>query len=150
MKKIELSKGKYALVDDEDFKYISKWKWTYHSTHVGGYASRRMWKDGKRIAIYMHREVNKTPDNYITDHINQNKLDNRRKNLRTVSHSQNQMNTGLRKNNRSGFKGIGWNKQFRKWRARITVDKKTILIGDYLLLEDAVSARRDAEKVYHY
>jgi len=85
MQKIELTKGQFTLVDDEDFNYLNQWKW-----HIStkGYALRCIWigsghKNRKGINIYMHGEVNKTPKGYQTDHINRNKLDNRKSNLRT-------------------------------------------------------------------
>jgi len=71
MKRIKLTQEKVALVDDADFEFLNQWKWFYHQT---GYA--------KSCHRYMHRLINKTPKGFHTDHINRNKLDNRKSNLR--------------------------------------------------------------------
>ena len=107
MKKIKLTKGKYALVDDADFSRLNQWKWCYNEN---GYATRGTHKriNGERISINysMHRLINKTPDNLFTDHINRNKLDNRKSNLRTITHQQNCFNLSPGKRNKSGCRGV--------------------------------------------
>ena len=138
---IPLTKGKFALVDKKDFAYLNQWKWRYHKN---GYAVRT----SRKGLIRMHRVVNKTPLGFFTDHINHNKLDNRRKNLRTVTKSQNQMNVGLQANNTSGYKGVYWHKQSKKWQAKIEVNQKQINLGCYSRKSLAILARKCAEKVY--
>ena len=89
MKTIPLTQGKVAIVDDEDYTWLMQWKW--HSSY--GYAMRRerTWS-GKQKGIFMHRVVNKTPLGLETDHINRNKLDNRKENLQSVTHQENTCN----------------------------------------------------------
>lgn len=84
MKLINLSKNRQAIVDDEDFEYLNKFKWLFAEYAV-------TYKEGK--IIRMHRLVNNTPDGFVTDHINRNKLDNRKENLRSVTTKQNNQNT---------------------------------------------------------
>lgn len=85
------------------------------------------------------------PDNDI-DHINQNKSDNRITNLRVVSRSKNMHNVSLHKHNSSGYKGVSWHKPRQKWRAYIFLDYKQLHIGLFDKIEDAVAARKRAER----
>lgn len=151
MKKIKLSQKKYALVDDADFEWVNQWKWYLNDN---GYAIRSIYirlSVGKYTSkhIRMHREINKTPDGFDTDHINRDKLDNRKENLRTVTRSQNTINVGLRANNKSGHIGIYWDKFTNKWRAEIKINYKKITLGRFINIDDAIIVRRKAEGVYH-
>src|SRR3990167_10756872 len=123
MKKVKLTKGRFAIVDDEDFEWINQWKWWYTTR---GYAVR----EEKRKLIFMHRLINKTLLGFDTDHVNRNKLDNRKKNLRTVTRSQNFMNLNPRKNNSSGVIGVQKNKN--SWMARIKIGYVSIYLGCFL------------------
>ncbi len=140
MKKIRLTQGKYALVDEEDFEYLSKFKWWYTTR---GYAVR----EEKKKVIFMHRIINKTPKSMDTDHINRNKLDNTKENLRTVTRQQNLRNVGLQKNNTSGMVGV--QKAKNSWMARIKVNYKTIYLGCFLNKVEAIEARKKAEVKYY-
>jgi len=142
MKKIPLSKGKFSIVDDEDFEYLKQWKWYYIGS---GYAAR---DEGKRT-IYMHRDINQTPQWLRTDHINRKKLDNRRANLRDVTGSQNGINRGRNKNNTSGCRGVVWHKDSKTWGARIKIQYKTIYLGRFQEFKHAVLKRKKAEALYH-
>lgn len=124
MKTIPLSNGGEALVDDEDFDYLSRWRWTRHS---GGYACRT----AHRRKVLMHREIARPPADLEVDHINRNKLDNRRLNLRVVDRPTNQRNTGPQTNNTSGYKGITWDKARRKWTAKTKHRGQHIFIGRF-------------------
>lgn len=137
MKKIPLPKGEFALVDDEDYEFLMQWKWHFHS----GYAARWTSTKGKiKIrAVFMHREVAKTPAGKMTDHINLEKLDNRKSNLRICTHSQNQLNRLAKKSNPSGYKGIYWNKRNEKWHAQASADGKQVHIGYF---DDFVEAAK--------
>lgn len=142
-KKIKLTQGKYAIVDNDDFDKLNQWKWW---VDYRGYAVRDVGGRKNKKRILMHRLINNTPKGLSTDHINRNKLDNRRKNLRTVNQSQNLFNTGLPKNNTSGYKGIQWYKN--RWVARIKVGYKSIYLGRYIKLQHAIKARKEAELKY--
>ncbi len=148
MKKIQLGghyknskiKG-YAMIDDEDILFVNKYNWTITSH---GYAATTIFP-----RIYMHRMINKTPDGMITDHINNNTLDNRRLNLRTANKSINAINTGLRKTNTSGHKGVHFAKNIQKWEVYIFKDYKKIGLGYFKNIKDAIKARKQAELIYH-
>lgn len=141
MKKIKLTQGKYALVDNKDFEYLSQWKW---HVNMAGYAVR-----GKTPHLYMHRLVNQTPKGFHTDHINHNKLDNRRSNLRTTTCSQNLMNSKISTINSSGHKGISLYKRHNVYHTYINVNKKRINLGHYKNIKDAIKVRKQAEEKYH-
>lgn len=121
MKEIKLTQGKYALVDDKDFEWLNQWKWHYHNL---GYA--RNWKVG-----YMHKIINCTPVGFETDHINQNKLDNRRENLRTVTKSVNQTNKPIPRNNVSGIPGVRWDKHRELWKVSFRYNKRPYNVGNF-------------------
>lgn len=94
MKVIPLTQGKFAIVDNEDYYFLMQWKWTFD----GSYAIRRQHLrtvKGKSVGkkIYMHRLLMETPAGLDTDHINRDRLDNRRRNLRVVSHAVNLQNS---------------------------------------------------------
>jgi hypothetical protein len=129
MRKILLSKqkrrnsrnrGKFAIVDDEDYEWLNHWNWSAVSTHRrnGGYAMRRDNKLGK--TILMHRQILDAPENAEVDHINANGLDNRRSNLRLASRSQGQANRRRFRNNKSGFKGVHFDRQSNRWKLAFT------------------------------
>ena len=84
----------------------------------------------------------------IIDHINGNRLDNRMANLRVVNRQQNAFNTGMRSDNTSGHIGVSWSKAKSKWVAQIQINGKSIYLGRYSLIEDAIAAREAAEVKY--
>lgn len=145
MKLIPLTQGKFAKVDDEDFEWLSQWKWYF----TGYYAAREeRGKDGKQRAIRMHRVIADTPPELEVDHINGDKLDNRRVNLRNCVHYQNNFHQGMKKHNTSGYKGI-IQINSEKWVAKINVKGKQIYLGSYDDPKDAAKAYDIGAKQYH-
>lgn len=144
MKEIRLTQDRVAIVDDDLHDWLNQWKWYYKQ----GYACRNEYVPIHRT-IRMHVVINQTPDGYSTDHMNGNKLDNRRNNLRTVNHHQNGLNRGLQINNTSGFKGVYWHKRDRKWRAQVRINGKKTYIGAYADKQDAALAIEAAIKKHH-
>jgi hypothetical protein len=140
MKKIKLTQNKYALVDDENFDYLNQWKWFYDS----GYAANKSLKK-----TYMHRLIMKSPSGYEIDHIDRNRLNNQKSNLRVVDRSQNSINTGLRTDNKSGMKGVFWRSDKKKWSVYINRYKTRKYLGHFKNLRDAVLVRKNAEIIYH-
>lgn len=128
MKHVPLTQGKFALVDDEDLDYINQWSWMYCSR---GYAKRYGRKGEKPKVIYMHRVVNKTPKGLETDHINRNKLDNRKRNLRTCTAMQNQHNSIPRNGGYSKYKGVSLYKSTGEYFAQIKINKKRTYLGRF-------------------
>jgi len=131
-KLIPLTKGKFAMVDSADFNWLSKWKWYF----CHGYAYHSFKELGWKV-IAMHQLIAKTPNGYETDHINRNKLDNRRCNLRVVTTSQNQHNTVESIKNTSGYKGVTYHKRDRYWQASIRKDGTRFYLGSFKNIEDA-------------
>ena len=82
------------------------------------------------------------------DHINRNRSDNRISNLREVSNKQNQQNRSKPSNNSSGHPGVFWHKQHARWQAYITHNQKKAHLGCFTDIEEAVAARKAAEKLY--
>lgn len=145
MKEIQLYRNKgTVIVDDEDYGYLSQYRW--HLDH--GYASMTI-KKPKPGVIYMHRLINETPTGLSTDHINGNKLDNRRKNLRICTQAQNNANARMRRDNTSGVRGVVWHKRLEKWQAQITVNGKCLYLGMFVDMKDAIEARRKAARDIH-
>lgn len=152
MKRIKLSKGQYATVDDQDFDWLNQWSWHYSSN---GYAMRVTYIKGsgrqnqKNEYVLMHRAINKTPAGKLTDHINRDKLDNRRSNLRNADKSLNSINRPLQSNNKSGYKGIHWFKRISMWQVYINKKGKRVNLGYYQELSDAIKVRQEAENRLH-
>ena len=139
-KEIQLTKGKVALVDEENYEYLSQWKWYYS----GGYAMWRSQIDGVKTTLLMHRLIMNTPEGMDTDHINRNKLDNRKENLRMSTRVQNSANKARQKNNKSGYKGVSWFKAGNLWTARVQEGGKLKYCGYFKDVLDAAHAY-DAE-----
>ena len=151
MKQIELTQGKVALVDDADYDWLNQWKWCAHKTKKGFYAVRGFrLKKNKRSLISMHRQILglKRGDKRQGDHINHNKLDNRRNNIRICTQSQNNMNQKPGRNLTSPFKGITWSKLYRRWIAHLTINKETKSLGYFIQEKDAARAYDEAAKKY--
>lgn len=146
MEEIPLSKDKVAIVDKDDFFELIKYKWYFNK----GYAARDLWLgDKKKKTLLMHRTLMKTPNGYDTDHINQNKLDNRKSNLRICTRSQNSVNKGLQKNNKSGYKGVHFFKQTKRWMATIYINKKRVHLGYFSKAEEAAKVYNKALKEHY-
>ena len=150
MKEIILTQGMVALVDNTDYKWLTKWKWYAWKHGNMWYAKRNIQTPEKWVSIMMHREILglKLGDGLIVDHTNRNGLDNRQENLRIVSVADNQHNHGGHKHNTSGYNGVSWHKRDRKFAAYIGVDGVQMRLGYYLNIEDAVKARAQAEEMY--
>lgn len=143
MKTIPLTRGRVAIVDDEDFDALNMFKWHIIKDSCNLYAVRHDAEKHARL-IMMHRAVMATPVGYQTDHRNGDGLDNRKDNLRVCSCSQNQHNSRLRRDNSSGYKGVGWHKHLKKWGARIGVNGKSHHLGYFespQLAAEAYNAR---------
>jgi|SRR6266850_2799308 len=138
---IPLTKGQNAIVDAEDFEHINQWNWCaqWCEETQSFYAQRG---GGVRI----HQVILGCK---WGDHKNHDTLDNRRENLRKCTRSQNCRNARIRRDNTSGFKGVGWHERIKKWEARIVVNKKQKYLGVFASKEDAARAYDIAAEVYH-
>lgn len=151
MKKIKLTQNKYALVDDADFAMLNQYKWYAHKDKNTFYAIRNgKMKNGKREkTIFMHREILKPKDTFEIDHRDMNGLNNQQKNLRECTSTENKRNRKIMKTNNSGFKGVSFHKQTKKWQANITFGNKQITLGRFLNKIEAYKAYVGACKKYH-
>src|SRR3990167_6476682 len=114
-----------VLVDDDDYKWLNQYCWQADEAgSVSGWVGHKNYKK-----ILMHRFILNAPDCLEVDHIDGNRLNNQYSNLRLASSSQNKINRGPRKDNRSGYKGVSWHKQRLKWTARIMADDKYQHLG---------------------
>lgn len=170
MKKIHLAakrkckhSGKsFALVDDELYDELNKYHW---SISTNGYAQRRVKIGNRTSIIHMHRQIMELTfgDSICVDHINGNRLDNRKSNLRICSRTENNHNMRISKRNKSGAKGVfhlhieyetkkGISRK-DYWRASIMVDKKNIFLETFPYnpngFAQAKKAYNDAAKEYY-
>jgi hypothetical protein len=122
MKTIPLTQGKVALVDDEDFEELNRYKWCVFSSGHSWYAVR------SKPAVLMHRQILKPPPRIQIDHRDRNGLNNQRINLRISTKSENAANSRSRKGS-SQYKGVSWHKGAHKWRSRIQPKGRQIHLG---------------------
>lgn len=131
----------HFIFDKEDYEKIKGFGWYKNSR---GYAVC----DTQDGTFLVHRMIMNCPKGLVVDHINHNKLDNRKANLRVCSQSDNLKNQVLNRANTSGCKGVHFFKRLGLWQTYITVNKKRISLGYYKDFNEAVTARRNAEKLY--
>ena len=136
---IPLTRGLFAIVDADDYERLNMYKWYAHGKGDDCYAERC--ENGRTIK--MHREIIDIPPGFVCDHKNHNKLDNRKCNLRSCTYSQNAQNRRPCSNGTSGYKGVSWNRETRKWRAMIQHNGQLIHIGYYEYEQDAAIAYDD-------
>ncbi len=125
---IPLTRNEFALIDPDDFAKINQHKWLCCSR---GYARRTVYGDSKKWQAYMHKEIIEIPDGMFTDHINGNRLDNRKCNLRAVDRKQNGRNRRKHIKGSSEYKGVSWSQGKKKWIARITITEKQVELGAF-------------------
>lgn len=146
MRTIELTQGKFALVDDELFEELSRYEW--HAAKAAGghwYAGRKIRANGKRVLILMHRQIMAAPDRLVVDHLNRNGLDNQRANLRVCTPWENSGNTKLGRRNKTGEKGVYWNSKKQKYHAQVRAeDGKRYHLGYFDSLDEAAKAYKAA------
>lgn len=144
-KKIKLSNGKLVLVNDKDFTFLSKFKW---SLGGAGYAYRRRANSEKAIPrnLYMHRQIMGAKTGQEVDHRNRDKLDNRRMNLRFCTRAENQRN--LIRKNKSGAKGVS-NARGGKYSATIFANGEHYFLGIFKSKQKAAAAYNKAAKKHH-
>jgi hypothetical protein len=149
MKEIPLTKGKVAVIDDEDYESLARHRWITQEvrpTYKGRvYASKFYARASCRgPALLMHRLITSAPKGMDVDHIDGDGLNNRRCNLRICTRSQNQRNKRVA--NRNGFCGVVFKakKKTNQYAAQITVDKKTVYVGYFDTAERAARAADSA------
>jgi len=138
-KLIRLTQGKFAIVDDHNYEWLSKYKWYYG---CGGYAARDI-LDGttkKKKTILMHRLILNAPPGKECDHIDGDRLNNLESNLRLCTHAENQHNQRPHQDGTSRWKGVCWHKRDGKWRARIHFENNRKHLGCFKSEDEAALA----------
>lgn len=151
---IPLSRGLYSIVTESDYEYLMQWIWSANwNKCIRAYYAVRNPGDGEgNSSVTMHQQIMSRydKDDRQVDHRDPLRTtENTRKNLRYATSSQQKMNMRMRMDNTSGCKGVCFHITRGLWTARIGADKKAIFLGYFLRKEDAIKARRDAERKYH-
>lgn len=135
------NKGKYAIIDYEDMEICQRCNW--HMCGQGYVKTRtpENWHVNLHVYIYKHHGYSRGQK--VIDHIDGNKLNNKKDNLRLITQQQNTWNRKKHTNNQSGMKGVTF--KDNHWVARITIDGKLHQLGFFKMYEDAVNARLKAE-----
>lgn len=133
----------FFICDTEDWEYLKQYKWFLSkrgyivtNRNIDGYGGR------------FHRIIMKASKEFVVDHKKRNKLDNRKSELRITSQKENVRNSGIKNTNKSGYKGVHFNKNAGKWEAYITADYKKIYLGLFESIDKAADARNKAERIY--
>lgn len=137
-----LTRGKTALIDSVDAPRVSTWNWFMGGN---GYAGRTLSGGGTE---YLHRFILDAGDGEFVDHINRNRLDCRRTNLRTATWAQNVTNSG-REPGPSSYRGVTLRCDKKKWVAKVHVDGKAVHLGSFPTPEAAAQAY-DAAAIEHF
>lgn len=137
---VPLGRGYFAKVDLADWGLIRHLPWRAAPQPNGVYVF------GQNNSL--HRFLTNAPSNYDVDHINGDPLDNRRKNLRVVSHAVNMRNQKVRSTSKTGVRGVSFEKYTRKYKASFKIGNRVITLGRFSSLADATKARRDAELLH--
>ena len=143
------AKGEEFYFDKEDCDLVKKYCW--YIDNLGYVATNIVTDEGKRTVLRMHTLIMQPSDSALKiDHIHgrESRNDNRKYNLRIATNQENSINAGLKSNNTSGVTGVGWDKRYGKWQARIKKNYKSIHLGYFDAFEDAVNARKEAEEKY--
>jgi len=136
---IYLGENKIAIIDNKDFLRMKRFHW-YKSSNGYIYDSKTM--------IMLHRYVMRATGNEVIDHINRDKTDNRKSNLRKCTKSENAYNSKVKINNTSKVTGVWFRKDTNKWVAEIKHEYKKISLGCFADKDDAIKARKEAERIY--
>jgi hypothetical protein len=150
MKEIILNNGMKAKVDDSKFEELSKYNWLAIKASNGPYYAVRSVKDGGKWKMKrMHREAFGDCEGFLIDHKDMDTLNNQFDNLRKCNKAQNGRNRGKQRNNTSGYKGVFWNKNSKKWLAVIRVNRKVINLGSFECKIQAAKAYDRAALLHH-
>jgi hypothetical protein len=131
----------YTIIDAEDIDKVRSYKWCF--------GDRYIMSNSTGVTVRIHNLIKTPLEGNRVDHIDGNAWDNRKSNLRLCDNSQNNCNKTKQKNNKSGYKGVSWDKQTQKWGARIQKNRKSYHLGFYPTAEEAATAYNTAAKELH-
>jgi hypothetical protein len=142
-------KGYPIEVDDEDaWRVLAHSWWVSSSPQTDGHIICFSAKiDGKIIKL--HRFITGDPAGLVVDHRDGNRLNNRKANLRVCTVKENNMNLGLTRRNKSGYRGVSFSKQAGKYRATISLDKRQLHLGYFERADLAAAAYEEAAEVFY-
>lgn len=136
-------KNEIFYFDKEDYEKIKRYCW--YKNRAGYLIARN--ENGKQIR--MHRLIMDCLDsNLVVDHINRITYDNRKSNLRLCTQALNTANSKKPKNSTNTYIGVTFNKDLKKWSAKIMVNRKPINLGYFNTEQEALMARLKGEKLY--
>jgi hypothetical protein len=140
--RIPLTQNKFARVSIQDAERVMAYSWSVMRVGLKEYGVRSQHVIGSRqpLAVLLHRFIMQPDPDQEVDHVDNDGLKCTRDNLRVCTHAQNNQNKGLRADSKSGFKGVGWNSQKKKWQARISANKSHHHIGFFDNKKDAARA----------
>ena len=133
----------FFIFDKSDYEKIKNNRWFLS----GGYPATHLRGTGKIQRL--HRFLTDCPFDKVVDHVNHNRLDNRRENLRVCTSLENNKNLGVRRGTETGHTGIALTANKKRWTARICNNGTHHYLGTYDTLEEAIKARKEAEKKYY-
>jgi hypothetical protein len=142
MQQIPLSQGQVALVDDADYPLLSEFRWCYRPERGGrqGYAVRNTNVGGRRRHCYLHREIMQPGPGQEVIFLNHDRLDCRRENLKVVSKEDARRHHRVRRDSKSGVKGVRYNAGTDSWSAYVYRNGHAYHVGTYFSPEQAVAA----------
>ena len=150
MKRIQLTQGQFAIVDDDMYEFLMQWKWYAVPLVYGGFVAirKRSKSDPQGSSrVYMHRVVLDTPPGFDTDHRNHETLDNRLQKLRVTTRSQNLHNQRPKKKCTSQYQGVTFHGG--SWESRIKKNRRPIYIGRFTSeIEAAQAYDKKAQEIY--
>lgn len=146
MQLIPLSQGKVALVDDADYPFLLDFRWCYRAERNGrqGYAVRHRKVEGKDRLCYLHRVIIPAPEGHEVIFLNHDRLDCRRANLQVVTKEESRRHHRVRRDSKSGIKGVRYNPENNSWSAYVYRNGHAYHVGTYVSQEQASSAYEEA------
>jgi hypothetical protein len=154
VKTLQLTKGKVALVDDDDFYWLAQWNWQAVEIKGTWYAVRQPKKgplrNGGNNQRYLHRVIARVEDPDISvDHRDHDGLNNQKANLRICSRAENNKNISSRKSSSSVYLGVSWDKKRKKWLTQVSVGGKNVFSQRFASEVEAAKAY-DKEAIIHH
>lgn len=146
---VPLTRGYEAVIDAVDVTIVEGFRWYAMPDKNTVYAATTTYDGGKKKTVRMHRLLMSVPSEIFVDHRDTDGLNNRKKNLRKATVTQNNQNRNSRKNTSSLLKGVSWHKTDKRWQARIKINGTERHLGRYPTAEAAHAAYCEASAKYH-